>query len=77
MDEGDIWKIGQVEDKIPTTGQIVHEGDEREPDGHVKTSSPLNSTDQGLDTILALTGAQEKNSQMTNSLVCEKAQREA
>ena len=51
MDVGDKWNwtIGQVEDKIPITGQTVHEGDEREPDGpDVKTSSPLNSTDQGL-----------------------------
>ena len=51
VDEGDKWKIGQVEDKIPTTGQgqTGHERDEREPDGpDVKTSSPLNSTDQGL-----------------------------
>ena len=31
MDVGDKWNwtIGQVEDKIPITGQTVHEGDKR------------------------------------------------
>ena len=49
VDEGDNWKIGQVRDKIPTTGQIVQEGDKREPDGPVvETSSPSNSNDKGL-----------------------------
>ena len=46
VDEGDNWTIGQVEHKIPTTGQTVHEGDKREPD--VKPSSLLNSTDPGF-----------------------------
>merc|ERR1711936_1260264 len=30
VDEGDNWTVGQVEHKIPTTGQTVHEGDKRE-----------------------------------------------
>ena len=46
VDEGDNWTIGQVDHKIPTTGQTAHEGDKREPD--VKPSSLLNSTDPGF-----------------------------
>ena len=49
VDKGDNWKIGQVGDKITTTGQTVPEGDKREPDEpDVETSSPSNSTDQGF-----------------------------
>ena len=49
VDEGDNWKFGQVGDKVATTGQTVHEGDKREPDGPVvETSSPSNSNDKGL-----------------------------
>merc|ERR1712184_75948 len=62
VDEGDNCTIGQVEHKIPTTGQTIHkgdkyfEGDKGEPEQNgrqsdssldVITSSPSNTTDQG------------------------------